>query len=85
METNSRKITIDGQEILVPVGNTTITGRELRKLAHERAGASSHAVPYRITPDGHEVIEDNQLIEVQDGENFGTIERFVAGGPGWIE
>lgn len=58
----------------MPEGN--VTGRALR----ERAGASQEAIIYRVSPNGHQVVEDNQTVEIQDGERFGTLERFVTGG-----
>jgi len=71
---NGKRIIIDGQEIWVPEGN--VTGQKLRELA----GASQEAVIYRVSPNGHEVIEDNQVVGIQEGEHFGTLERFVTGG-----
>jgi hypothetical protein len=71
---NGRRIIIDGQEIWVPEGN--VTGRALR----EYTGAPPEAVFYRISPQGHEVIEDDQVLDIQEGERFGTLERFVTGG-----
>lgn len=68
------KIIIDGQEIWVPEGN--VTGKALR----QRAGASSEdTVLYRITPEGHQVIHDGDIVEVGEGERFGTMERVIAG------
>lgn len=71
---SGKKIIIDGQEIWVPDGN--LTGRALR----ERAGASPDAVLYRVTPDGHQVIEEDQPLAIQEGNRFSTLERFVTGG-----
>lgn len=72
-EMTGKKIIIDGQEIWVPEGN--LSGRELR----ERAGLSQSAVLYQVSPDGHRVVEDDQVVEVQEGERFGTVERFITG------
>jgi hypothetical protein len=74
MAMNGRRIIIDGQEIWVPEGN--VTGRALR----EYTGAPPEAVFYRISPQGHEVIEDDQVLDIQEWERFGTLERFVTGG-----
>lgn len=74
MDMGGKKIIIDGQEIWVPEGN--LTGRALR----ERAGISRAAVLYRVSPDGHQVLEDDQVVEVKEGERFGTVERFITGG-----
>lgn len=71
---SGKKIIIDGQEIWVPEGN--VTGRALR----QRAGASPDAILYRVSPDGHQAVEEDQPLEIQEGERFGTLERFVTGG-----
>nr|BAL52691.1 hypothetical protein HGMM_F03A04C14 [uncultured prokaryote] len=58
----------------MPEGN--VTGRALR----QRAGISPEAVLYRVSQNGHEVIEDHKRVDIQEGERFGTLERFVTGG-----
>lgn len=68
-----KKITIDGQQFEVPVGN--LTGSRLR----ETADVPEDDVLYRVRDDRHEVVAEDGPVEVQEGDEFGTLPRFISG------
>ena len=72
------KVQIDGYEFEVPEGN--VTGKALRR----HAGLPAEATLYRVAEGKHEVIEDDDLIELEPEreERFGTVTRFRTGSDG---
>lgn len=71
-ELTMKQVIIDGQVISVPEGN--VTGAYLRRMAK----VPDERVIYQITPEGDRVIHDDTIVDVQDGERFGTMGRVIA-------
>jgi hypothetical protein len=76
---------VNGEEIVVPSGRVTglgmpqprslrLTGRELRQLLK----LEKHELPYQITEEGHRLIRDEDVVEVKDGDVYGTMTRVTA-------
>lgn len=68
-----KKIIIDGQEFEVPVD--TLTGDGLRRLAD----VPEEDVIYRVREGRHEVVPEGSEVEVEEGDRFGTLPRFISG------
>jgi hypothetical protein len=70
-----KKIIIDGQEFEVPAER--LTGNGLRGVAEVPEGN----VIYWVRDGRHEVVPDDSDVEVEDGDRFGTLPRFISGSP----
>lgn len=68
--------TVDGFEFEVPAGSALMLPQQVKAIAK----AESKPVLYRVTPTGHEVMLSDQPLRVQPGDQFGTLDRVVAGG-----
>jgi len=68
------KIVVDGEEFDVP---ESVTGERVK----ETAKMDKDDVIYEIDKDGkHRIVNDNEMLSVNDGDEFGRIRPFTAGG-----
>lgn len=67
---------VDGFNFEVPTGGELMLPQQVKALAK----AEGKPVLYRVTPTGHEVMLADQPLRVQPGDQFGTLDRVVAGG-----
>ena len=73
-----KKIIIDGQEFEVPA--ESLTGNGLRRVAE----VPQEDVIYRVRDGRHEVVPEDSDVELDEGDRFGTLPRFISGSPGGV-
>jgi len=72
-------ITHNGNSFTIPdwMREEGVTAGQLRS----HLDLSSDAEPYRQTSSGHELISDDQPVQLQEGDRLGSVTRFTAAGP----